>query len=401
MKYLMATLTLLTLFICGCKKSEPACQCTYAPAGNSTQWTQVLGSDTTAGSYPDRFAVYYLYRFDRTHLKNVGIKIKGYYAEARYMSYNVYNENSPTSLGSLLDVNIKPCCPGQNPYDGSRSFGKNDVYSIEVLPTGTDITGKQNVLQYDSAVDTVAIFLRYYVPQGGPAGGVTLPTVETYDIPTGTALNAPVDLNPHVPGSQQNVQALISQYYAAEPGTDLYFYHFTLNGLYNNYDNQYLAMPLTPQPGEVFVLRFKAPGYAQTASQNSTADVRYWSINQGDNYTYTYNALKDADAHVAADGFVNLVIANFDSAITAKSTGLNKMPIAIHPGTKMFLVYRNLVTRQGFSGNMSQVPILDASNLADYPNLHANDFIGNYAPVGKRMSRQDFLNNFGGVPVSY
>jgi hypothetical protein len=33
--------------------------------------------------------------------------------------------------------------------------------------------------------------------------------------------------------------------------------------------------------------------------------------------------------------------------------------------------------------------------------LQAQSFIGDYAPVGKKMTKAQFLDNFGGFPVSY
>ena len=96
-----------------------------------------------------------------------------------------------------------------------------------------------------------------------------------------------------------------------------------------------------------------------------------------------------------------MVIANPDAEISAKAAGLNLFVKETQPGAGIILIYRNLYTEPGFEGDISLVPRISISNISNLTEVRSQNFINEYAPIGRRMSRQDFLDDFGGFPVSY
>ena len=72
---------------------------------------------------------------------------------------------------------------------------------------------------------------------------------------------------------------------------------------------------------------------------------------------------------------------------------------------KGLIIYRNLLTNPAFPYPMSRVPdltaIVNLQNLLNISNLQAQTYLADYAPIGRKMSKDQFLNNFGGFPVSY
>ena len=105
-KILFTTLTIL-LFV-QCKKDNLSTTKIY--------WFENIGSRTDLPFLPDASVNYYGYSFLRNKSDKIGIRIKGRYGYARYMSYNIYNNNNKTSSASLRDVEIMADNGHQNPF---------------------------------------------------------------------------------------------------------------------------------------------------------------------------------------------------------------------------------------------------------------------------------------------
>ncbi len=156
------------------------------------------------------------------------------------------------------------------------------------------------------------------------------------------------------------------------------------------------------------MLRFKAPTFATSNTQFGLTDVRYFSICLCDAKTFTYSTTTDIEFKIAAtDGYVNIVFGDEDAALRAKAAGLNYvvLPPELKNNVKGLIIYRNLLTNPVFPYNMKLVPDiiqnLNLDNLVHLENLQAQTYLSNYAPIGKKMSKQQYLQNFGGFPVSY
>ena len=76
-------------------------------------WGEVLrGDNMQLQFYPDHFAFYWEYTFDATANPEIGLIIEGEFPDARFLSYNVYDDDEQTSYCekgfSLMDVEIEP-----------------------------------------------------------------------------------------------------------------------------------------------------------------------------------------------------------------------------------------------------------------------------------------------------
>jgi hypothetical protein len=198
----------------------------------------------------------------------------------------------------------------------------------------------------------------------------------------------------------QHLRALVAPVFLLESDSGIYFHNLGSRGLYANPDNQYLAAPVTRRDDEVFVVRFRAPSHSRQPPDNETVDTRYWSLTQGDEATFAYGGLVDEDALVDAKGYVTVVFADLDDEVVRKGKGLNLVQWRVPRGSRGIFIYRNLVTRAGFEGDIGRVPELSFANALAHARLRANAHIGEYAPIGKRMSRQAFLESLGGAPES-
>ena len=105
---ILLTISIITIFSCNDKDTtEPGCS--PLNIGDETHWRgPFAGNNDTVLYIPDEYAVYWYFVIDRTNNPNQYIQINGNYGNARYMSYNVYDLNSLTSSGSILDKQLIP-----------------------------------------------------------------------------------------------------------------------------------------------------------------------------------------------------------------------------------------------------------------------------------------------------
>lgn len=402
MKKVYIALLALVLFAC---KKEDTTPVAY--------WTENIGSNKALPLLPDSNVNYFLYSFTRQKGSTMGIRIKGQYGFARYMSYNIYDNNTLSSVGSIVDTKIIPDAGSDNPFlPGASPNVSNRNYTVTICPNTTDTAAFQNQLQYSDNLEKVGIILRYYIPQQNNYASVPLPTIEAFDIVTGQALPAPIPSNTsfqqQFEEKFQKITTLLNLAGILEAPKDVFFYKFSGAFLYPNLDNYYLFTPITFNKNQVVMMRFKAPSYAQNYTQNGLTDVRYFSICLCDAKTYTYSTTTDLSFNVASsDGYINIVIGDEDAALRAKAAGLNYivLPPELNNNVKGVIVYRNLLTNPAFPYPMSLVP--DLSNninlitLLNTSTLQAQTYLSDYAPIGVKLSKTQFLADFGGFPVSY
>jgi hypothetical protein len=87
----------------------------------------------------------------------------------------------------------------------------------------------------------------------------------------------------------------------------------------------------------------------------------------------------------------------------ASALGYNVMPLArygpLFPGIEAgphinpFLIYRNKVPKEGFTGNVLNVPCFQGTSFGHAPWVYAASpaNMGDYAPIGIECSLSDFL----------
>jgi hypothetical protein len=394
-----------------------------ANADTGTWEDAYVGSDTTLLYLPDANAVYWRYGWTREPGERTGIAIRGRYPDARYFSFNIYDDDVKQSVGSVTDIDITPEAGGVNPFEGQGGPAGADggLYTLYILPDTVKVDAP-NVLHFPDDLTNVSVFLRHYLAKGDILGGAPLPLVSMVDMESGTVAPAAAS-NPIPKLSRQEVekyllplaQKLKAQYRADPEGTiaamrakfgsgsvalnsvvarqvvaktfedftageAIPSYNYQTDGTYPNKDNLYLVIPAIRAPGQSLLVRFRAPRYSPSPDGYAAADVRYFSVSQGDDATYNFATLADRDMAIGDDGMIEIIIGDDSPALRAKADalGANFMPWLV--GEKMLLVYRHMLPRADFANGIDKVPAFDRSRPKEGQEGAA--FIGDYAPVG-------------------
>ncbi len=389
-----------------------------------------VGADPKVLYLPDTKAVYWRYGWAREAGDQKGLVIKGKMPSVRYFSYNVYNENTKNTVGSLTDFELVPDDSGPNPFKVGKAPAAQN-YTIYVVPEGSKVDAK-NVLYFPDSLTKVSTFLRHYVSAGDQKGNVPTPVIQTYDAKTGAVTAAPVSNDipklsktefkkyvlpmlkklavafkedpektleqVHIKRSSKTLdikqlvatQVVSNTFNYYQPGKRLASYNFVASGTYPNNDNHYLTMPVVRQmDDEVLLYKFKAPKRVQSASDYPSAPVRYFSLSQGDAATYTHGTTIDREMLINEDGMVYFLIGNDSAALRAKAKALKANFMAWESGHKMLLVYRHMLPKESFKGATDKVAVFDKTKPA--PPQEGQLYIGAYSPTGKMVKLADIL----------
>jgi len=395
-------ITLATILLLGfsaeLKKEK---QCDITPVnGTDDYWAEYLGHDQTVDFWPDEFVNYWAVLVNQNNFPNVGFKIQGEFPEARYFSYNVYGEDR-NSTASIFDTQIKAENCSVNPFNNQEKENLVDenLYTLYVVPESvSEFDTKDNVLKFIEGEEEIGIILRYYVPAGGDLAGVDLPKIEVFDLDTKESVKIPEtsDLLMVTP----QVLTRINAAYLLQIDNKVRFYRGDATGLYPNEDNQYVRTFLNYDDDDVYIIRWKVPTFPKNSSEFESSEVRYSSMNLGDNITNNFDGIYDSQYKIDKDGFVTLVITDEIPELREKAekAGYNFMPWSL-PGNKGYLVYRNLLTKGGmtapYSLNKAPMPSF-ATNRSHLITHDAKNYIGDYAPSGIRMTKDEYLADFGG-----
>ncbi len=408
---------------------------TATPKANAAEtWEPAyIGSDPELLYLPDAYATYWRYGIERMAGEKTGFVLRGHFPDARYFSYNVYDDELKQSVGSITDFEIIPDDGASNPFTGDPE-AKGGTYTIYIVPEGVNISAK-NVLTFPGDLAKVSIFLRHYLPEGGVEGGVPVPLVYLYDgaenvvqtappstgIPALSKVEAKRYLMPMFEKLavefKKNPDAVIAQLHArdkdqpldikalvakqvvsgtfkyAKPGQVLESYRFQTDGTYPNKDNLYLVMPVVRNADDALLVKFRAADVAESPAEYPSAGLRYASIGQGDDATFNYVSLYDKQMKVSDDGFVYLIISDDEAAMRAKAKSMsaNFMPWKV--GQKMLLVYRHMLPRADYAFGIDKVPgfVKDTPEAGQEGRAH----IGDYAPIGKLMDKASVMASDG------
>jgi hypothetical protein len=363
------------------------------------------GNDPTLLYYPDQNAVYFRYGWEN---KGQGLVIKGKMPHARYFSFNLYDDYTKGSIGARADYEILP--------------DENDKssYTIHIVPK--EQAGKyRNQLIIPDSIRNLSVFLRYYLAEGDIYAGVPLPGIVVLNNDATTSIGPsipvapmkPEDLaglktlikaDPHIITSKERKllasstatiaekQPIISKVLTVpvfKHNTDpnkISAFNFNSSGNYPNKDNHYLLLPVVrKKKDDVLIVRFKAPGYAKQLGDTSK-DVRYYSLSQGDEYTHTSLTMHDEQLHVSADGFIYVVVASDSKEVKAKAQelGFNFMPWLYKD--RLVLILRHMLPSPSFTKSAKQVPLFNNAQPAE--SQAAQNTIGAYALVGKLLNKK-------------
>lgn len=345
-------------------------------------------------AFPDTNVTYWRYRFELSS-STTGIRIHGKFPYSRYMNFNVYDQKTLDTVGSLPDRDILPDPGSLNPFiDGVERDTASRSYTVQIVPSHSEPQTSLNTL-FLPENKFVEIWYRVYAPdqEKDENGGVALPTLESFDVDTGEPTACP------------KRKALSSTIFLAigalPPGVNenrIEFYRPTPSGMYANKDNQYLAGFLENSQDWVSIVRFRVPTYSQTDSGGGTFndrnETRYWSLCVGGVSQKTSDCLRDARFKVGKDGFVTAVVGPAHLRSFAEAHGLNYLDI----GDFQFplLIYRNLLGEESFPGYLGKVPFVPGPSLIDFSDRRqyaAHRFIGEYAPKGMACPVKKFLSD--------
>ena len=399
------------------------------PAATSSTWEPpYVGSDPKVLYLPDGHAVYWRYGWKRQLGDTSGVVINARFPDARYFSYNIYNDDTKSSLGSFTDVNIKANDADSNPFTGSKAAGGS--YKIYIVPEGANVEGG-NVLRFPDSVTNISFALRHYLPTGDIFGGVPLPEIKRYDGATGAISEAPPSspvpkiskqtaqlylkpmlkkiatefeqdpdkvlaaLHHRDTSKPLNIEELICRQVSApaftrfRPGETNQFYRANPAGTYPNNDNFYLASAAVRKSNETLLIKFRAPDYPKSPSEYASASLRYFSISQGDENTYNYATTYDREMQVAADGLTYFIIGDDtpDLRAKAKALGANFQPWLVPD--KAIMIYRHMLPAKSFTKGIDKVPVTDKTK--PLKGQEASAFIGDYAPTAKFVPTADLL----------
>jgi hypothetical protein len=381
------------------------------PQGDCTpDWSIAFsGSKKWVVFDPDMNATYWYYAVTREPGDTTGFKFHGQFCHARYMAFNVYNDDTndfvwgsdPTHRSSLSDVDIAPDAGSSNPYllAVPRDTPDRD-YTVWVVPEGSDTSGYSNVITFPQNLERISIFLRVYLPdrnlEGEPfylSGGVPLPAIEDFDTRTGSPVACLPTRHILAPDENGDPDQNDDQDDPPNPGpnTDgkVRFYRLGGAGFYPNEDSAYLATIFDQIDDDtVAVIRVKPPTHTDTSDPagilGAQTMVRYWSFNvYSIELTNVTACLADDQAVVAADGYVYLVLGR-RPAIVEKAEGINFLPWGPHQ--KILFVYRNMFSNRYFPYSAAAVPL-----YSDQETRSAEEFIGDSAPIGVYSSDESLL----------
>ncbi len=371
---------------------------------DNSVWFDYIGRDTTVGLWPDIYANYFAYTFVRTN-NNLALKIQGEFPNTRYMSFNVYNLQDKSTQGSIVDAQIKAAQPFV--VDSKK---RDDRFTIHILPEKYANSKLPNKLTFLDEGKFLLVVMRLYDFNQDNYGGVSLPTVQAFELgekdklkslPLPRALNLRKYVNaPKIAEDiwfmyeSENLKALDGPHQRV-PYFTLPFFRVIGEGMIQNNDNLYLLSAVTKKKNELYILKFKSPTFVKTTEDIGNTDVRYWSVNIGDDISYDFNALKDEDCLIDEQGFVTIVIGEGDADLKGRvaALGFNFMEWNV-PRNKGFIIYRNMLTKEGFAGHFLQVPPLKEKNKNAFLEFEAGQYIGEYAPKGIRMSKEAFLKEY-------
>ena len=261
-------------------------------AAQACAWLYGLTASSANAGLPDTAAGYWLEPFQIA--PGLRIVVSGTFPDARYASLQVYNgiggpftRNGVDS--ALPDYRIAPDQGSVNPWQQQAAPGGHfsatlredvapgQVNSLPLAPAGT--TSGKGYLEY-----------RVYLPAGGDFSKVTPPALTMEQGGRSASLapcatgTSPGTAPQSTPSSGPTATPVLPSPSAKTRAVgQLEFFKETFDALTPNVDTSYVLAYLTPPgPGDVVVIRAKAPTHASGDHPSpwpaANEDVRYWSM---------------------------------------------------------------------------------------------------------------------------
>lgn len=383
-------------------------------------WPRKAGVTTANLYWPDSSAVYWSTVYPVRD--DLSITVSGVFPDARYMSFNVYDENTAEFsynevTSNLPDYKIKPDRGSANPWRLPAAPGgrftvtvrpdaePGQVNTLPLAPPGAPIGTKASLIFRvylpaggESAVELPTLTLHYdgesitlprctpNNPGSGPGRpGAGLPSVEHTAVGPAESTASDIEITPPAAG----IHAL-----PQPPGDKIFARTSEVSYLAPNADNGYLGAWITPPgPGKVVVIRGRAPraatGNHPTPWPRLLADVRYWSmctnlggvqkpvvVNRLDDGSVHYGCRYDDETKVDLTGHYTFVLGTEEQRATIEAMDkVTFLPFSVNQPTAPHMVLlRHLLPTPTFSYAIQRVPI-------DSPPHEAAAIMGAHYPL--------------------
>lgn len=371
----------------------------------------MVGNDPEERTWPDLSENYWEYTFNLSKhtAGSVGLRFSGEYPKVntRFFNITLYSDYTTARLGSIEDFNIDPNTGSKNPFLEDGVTGSN-YFEVNAIPYSVEASKYKNTIVFPANTERVTVLLRIYfngINHGADFGGVELPKITYFDINTGKDIGeAPraKDLYyTRFSGIMSHIPRIKSQ-------PKLYF-TLAPNVLYQNGPTGYVTTANRMHKDSTLMFRFIPPQYPKTIAENTSADVRYWSVCIGDTTTFTLTTLVDKTVVKDDKGYVNVMIADpGNSNFAAIKEKASKMKINLVEwsvakyGEPMMAFYRQMYIRTGYQFSVQKIapfPRLNDLGQPDptdtTPGVHqlANFVLGDYGPFGSKKHVSVFLND--------
>jgi hypothetical protein len=388
-------------------------------------WWAETTPETLNVAFPDTSATYWTTPFYAE--EGLEVRIEGTYPDARYMSFNVYNESGGSFEANgvqsgIADFEIDPAAGSVNPFQAAGSAGGSftvtlsgaakpgDANTLPLAPEGEAGTGNAHL---------GFILYRVYLPTGGNTT-VQLPkltfvknglpmTLPRCPTPTGKP-TAPVRAQ-----KAFNVLLRLHKFQTREESEStqpcrgsecpppLQFFRAeekSTNSFFPNVDNAYVSAFVRPVPGKVVVIRGKAPrtpsGTSPVPWPKPGLQLRYFSLcnnvyrspwpvvaNPSSSGT-EYGCATDDETKLNSSGEYTYVVAHPNQRAAIEKAGGTFIPFSTtQPHTRQILIFRNMLPSESFTHAVQNAPA--TGNPAD-----AAKAMGPYYPRAYRCTLAQF-----------
>lgn len=421
MTSLLSCITAMTFIACSDDDSNNG---TKSPSPSpKEQWGATLkGDGEVLGAYPDLYSNYWEYTYQADKNSDKILCLKGEYPHCRYFSISLYNDETGDVFAGIDDQDISADKGSTNPFVKTTS-GKN-YFTIYVVPNGMsqsviDKLGSKNVVKVAEGVNKVAIALRHYL--GTTADGSQKDEYAGVELPAITAL----DMNLHETSVPEhvasNVYKVTSKVFTqkSDENKEMPFFLAPVGRYYPNNSTSYLYGRTHLRVDSVLTFSFIPATVPTKPEEYRNAVTRYWSICLGSaSDTRSYMSVCDTKARYA-DGkkatFVVCLKKNPKlSAIQSKVNEMNanggyvnlfiwdseKKNIDGNPiGEIVAVMYRNILPNKKWEHSIAKMIPTAYKDKDGEPIDHVTDpdkqlahkALGDYGPLGVKVSNDDFL----------
>lgn len=395
-------------------------------AGSGSQWSAtVRGDGEVIGAYPDLYSNYWEYTYDLSRHGDKVLRFTGEFPHCRYFSFSVYDDDNGSAIGGIDDVSIEPDEGSVNPFRVTTSqAGRFTVYLVPEKLAGEfrDRFKPRNLCVVKDGVRKVSVMVRQYLGTDATGadhdeyGGVDLPLITALDPVTGKEVALPEHIVSNVYSATSNVYILKS-----DDRREMPFFLAPVSKYYPNNSTDYLYARTRLRHDSVLTFSFIPAPIPQRAEDYAGAAARYWSICMGSAAdTRSYGSLCDRNACWTDGGKAEFVICLRNNTrladVEAKVERLRKegrrvnlmvwdsekLNIDGKPlGEYIAFMYRNILPNPEWQYSISNMLPTEYFDGVKEPVDHVTDpqkqvahiALGDYGPLGLKMSAEEFLDS--------